>query len=532
MNSRVDEALLRQAIAEQILPATACVTPARSLPWPIGVLTMVGGWLATVPIVAWLFLVVPGMLEQNMLSLGIGIGATLILAGMWLINHCRDRPVLILAAVPLFFCGQLVLGTVLFLRQGEQIALALMALLALGCAWGCANHALRLVLGVQVAVLVLLLFSSVSMYSNVYSRWAILHLQLAAWCGLHAFRRSVLGTAQAELAESLGAGWIGAVVVGMALASQPFWLFQSDMSGGLNGLLFGTRSAQAGAPGESLISFLLAAAALYWLRAKWRSMRSVPAIMASCVMVVLAGFVPTLGGLLVILALSAGSARWRTAALAALACVATLVSFYQGWEWTLGMKAMLLGALGVTLLAAVFIELRQRALPVPALPIEPRVWHRPLLLPLTSVVLMLASVNWQIWQQEDLLARGRIVYFDIGPVDPRSLMQGDYMTLGFPVLAAVGADCQHETACEVVVKLDQRSVVIGARRAGQQPLAADELAIRLTVLHGRLAPGSSDWFFAEGEAERWSRARYAQFRILPDGRSALSQLRGAQLEKL
>jgi uncharacterized membrane-anchored protein len=194
----------------------------------------------------------------------------------------------------------------------------------------------------------------------------------------------------------------------------------------------------------------------------------------------------------------------------------------------------LLGTLGAILLVAGMTGMSQRAITALALPLpDKRRARRPqLALPLASAVLMLVSVNWQIWQQEDLLARGRSVYFEIGPVDPRSLMQGDYMAISFPALAPVVRGCRDQPVCDVVIKLDERGVVISARQQDQLRPAADELAVRLTVRNGQLAPGSSEWFFAEGEAQRWAKARYAQFRILPDGRSALSQLHRPQLEKL
>ena len=46
-------------------------------------------------------------------------------------------------------------------------------------------------------------------------------------------------------------------------------------------------------------------------------------------------------------------------------------------------------------------------------------------------VLLLAAVNWGIYSRERLLASGRVVMLELAPVDPRSLMQGDYMALRF-----------------------------------------------------------------------------------------------------
>ena len=50
-----------------------------------------------------------------------------------------------------------------------------------------------------------------------------------------------------------------------------------------------------------------------------------------------------------------------------------------------------------------------------------------------SALAILALVNFSIYQQEQQLANGDIVVFDLAPVDPRSLMQGDYMALNYQI---------------------------------------------------------------------------------------------------
>ena len=46
---------------------------------------------------------------------------------------------------------------------------------------------------------------------------------------------------------------------------------------------------------------------------------------------------------------------------------------------------------------------------------------------LIGLVWVSAIVGWAIWQNEDILAHGRSVRLELAPVDPRSLLQGDYM---------------------------------------------------------------------------------------------------------
>lgn len=57
-----------------------------------------------------------------------------------------------------------------------------------------------------------------------------------------------------------------------------------------------------------------------------------------------------------------------------------------------------------------------------------RVW-----LAVLAGILVLIAVNVSIYQREQLLQHGRFVLLELAPVDPRSLMQGDYMALRFEV---------------------------------------------------------------------------------------------------
>ncbi|CAG0878818.1 unnamed protein product [Cyprideis torosa] len=50
---------------------------------------------------------------------------------------------------------------------------------------------------------------------------------------------------------------------------------------------------------------------------------------------------------------------------------------------------------------------------------------------LATLAIILAVVNWSIVGKEKHLADGRKIYLELAPVDPRSLMQGDYMALRF-----------------------------------------------------------------------------------------------------
>jgi uncharacterized membrane-anchored protein len=149
-------------------------------------------------------------------------------------------------------------------------------------------------------------------------------------------------------------------------------------------------------------------------------------------------------------------------------------------------------------------------------------------------VLVVANVG--IRQKQQLIEHGRPVFVELAPVDPRSLTQGDYMQLAYTLPEAASQRDLASAATggrpHVVARLDDRGIARIDRLAGAAPLAAGELLIELTPKGGRWVIVSDAWFFREGEAQRWQRARYAEFRVAPDGRALLVDLRGPSLEKL
>lgn len=147
-----------------------------------------------------------------------------------------------------------------------------------------------------------------------------------------------------------------------------------------------------------------------------------------------------------------------------------------------------------------------------------------------------------IVDKERLLARGDTVYLRLAPVDPRSLMQGDYMALNFAIgmeiTAAYGRQAKAPSReAVVVIRLDARGEGTLARLPQGEPLAADEHLLRVQSVPSRwggtLVQVSTDaWFFQEGQADRHAHARYGEFRVDADGRALLVGLRDDQLRPL
>jgi uncharacterized membrane-anchored protein len=143
---------------------------------------------------------------------------------------------------------------------------------------------------------------------------------------------------------------------------------------------------------------------------------------------------------------------------------------------------------------------------------------------------LLAFVNVGIYQREHLLTQGRVVLLKLSPVDPRSLMQGDYMRLNFEAAdQAFPFNARRSLADgHIVVGLDGQKVGHFRRFADTRPLAADEIALRYRVRGGEPNFATNAYFFEEGQAEAFANAAYGEFRVGDDGEMILTRLRDSR----
>ena len=158
---------------------------------------------------------------------------------------------------------------------------------------------------------------------------------------------------------------------------------------------------------------------------------------------------------------------------------------------------------------------------------------RNLILFLTAV-LVLVMVNYGIRQREGLITGGRTVLLELVPVDPRSLMQGDYMALRFKVAteAFPTGTIKGLKDGRIVLAIDSRTVGAFRRFADNGPPAADELLIRYRVRNGQPKFATNAFFFQEKQGDYYREATYGEFRVSPDGEAILVALRGKDLQTL
>lgn len=161
-----------------------------------------------------------------------------------------------------------------------------------------------------------------------------------------------------------------------------------------------------------------------------------------------------------------------------------------------------------------------------------------------SALAVLAIVNVSIALKEHHLATGKVVYLELAPVDPRSLMQGDYMALSFAIRNSIrGLDIPANYNGAVVVRVDERRIAHFVRLAKEdqtkddqtrddKALTANEMRLEFRVRNGNIKFATNAFFFQEGTGERYESARYGRFRVNADGELLLVSLHDETLKKL
>ncbi|MGL6288107.1 GDYXXLXY domain-containing protein [Aeromonas hydrophila] len=155
---------------------------------------------------------------------------------------------------------------------------------------------------------------------------------------------------------------------------------------------------------------------------------------------------------------------------------------------------------------------------------------RRLALLLTGLAI-LAAINVTVWRYERAMSSGEVVLLRLAPVDPRSLMQGDYMHLNYELARQLGNRQQDEAPADtLVIRLDEQQVASWVEGGKPDQLARDERRLQVRRSDGQWLIGPDAYFFEEGTGEQYEVARYGEFRLQESGKALLVGLRDEQLK--
>ncbi len=176
----------------------------------------------------------------------------------------------------------------------------------------------------------------------------------------------------------------------------------------------------------------------------------------------------------------------------------------------------------------------------------------PLVLALTAIAVFVTMIV----NNERHLANSDPMYIQLQPVDPRSLIQGDYMMLGYELYLSAPNEADTDNIntqntsdwqpdllkargdIKAWVVLDpQRKVTKTVLNKGELTPAEAANARPLVLKNPNqyreaFYPAANSFMFAEGLADCYQRARYALFKVNAKGQPMLADLVDANLRDL
>ena len=148
---------------------------------------------------------------------------------------------------------------------------------------------------------------------------------------------------------------------------------------------------------------------------------------------------------------------------------------------------------------------------------------------LLSGLAILAGINATVWRYEHAMSSGEVVLLRLAPVDPRSLMQGDYMRLNYEIARELtnrdARTTQNKGSDTLVIRLDAHQVATLVADGKPDRLASDERLLQVHQSERQWQIGPDAYFFEEGTGEQYEAARYGEFRLQADGKTLLVGLR-------
>jgi len=150
-----------------------------------------------------------------------------------------------------------------------------------------------------------------------------------------------------------------------------------------------------------------------------------------------------------------------------------------------------------------------------------------------NLVILFGVFNYSIYQQENKFQNAKLLYLELAPVDPRSLMQGDYMTLSYAISNGFNSE-ENDPEGYCVVKVNEDGIAERVRLQNELTPLADEEIIIAYSFNGSsgINIGAESYFFQEGTGSLYENAKYGGVKVDDNGAVMLIGLYNENLKKL
>lgn len=167
-----------------------------------------------------------------------------------------------------------------------------------------------------------------------------------------------------------------------------------------------------------------------------------------------------------------------------------------------------------------------------------------------TATLALVYINLNAWQNQQIKLSGDVLFLELAPVDPLSLVQGQYMRLRFEIEKRYNATSEDQQVIQnghgdvlAMISLDAKQIgiltgLLSPTQWQQHPQGDNTLQLQV---HAQQTDSEESYvvrikqnsfLFQENTEDRYAEAKYGMFRVEEDGRYVLVDLADEQLRPL
>lgn len=145
----------------------------------------------------------------------------------------------------------------------------------------------------------------------------------------------------------------------------------------------------------------------------------------------------------------------------------------------------------------------------------------------TTTLIILAFVTLEITDKEHILREGTPILLELAPIDPRSLLQGDYMALRYAMADEVARAAAEQGVADgrIVIEPDADGVARFVRIYDGGPLGNRQHLLQFRKRGESVRLASDAWFFEEGTGADFRGARFGELRVSREGEAVLVAVR-------
>ena len=146
------------------------------------------------------------------------------------------------------------------------------------------------------------------------------------------------------------------------------------------------------------------------------------------------------------------------------------------------------------------------------------------ILVLLNTIILIGIFGYFVKEEENNLKK-KTFYIKTAPIDPRSLLQGDYMILNYEILEDVRKEGAELKKGYIRVKINNLKVAEFLRIDEEyNPSKNEEISILFHKNDSNIEIGVNSYLFQEGTGNKFQRAQYAEVIELKNGKLRLKSL--------